>query len=88
MIDIEGDSLNIVRSITLGSTPSWKSQMRVKGILEILDGMEFSIKLVFREINKEANFLSNHAIDKRDQAIISECIDNCAGLTDIIANSR
>ncbi|GLJ12557.1 hypothetical protein SUGI_0193450 [Cryptomeria japonica] len=88
MIDMEGDLVNVIRSIALGSTPSWKSQMWVEGILEILKGMDGIIKHVFREINKEVDFFSNHVIDQKDKAIISDYIDSWAGLSHIIATGN
>ncbi|GLJ14433.1 hypothetical protein SUGI_0233360 [Cryptomeria japonica] len=73
-IDIEGDSLNVIRSISSRNAPSWKSRMWVNDIQEILEGMDFSIKHVFREANQEADFLSNHVIDQANDVIISNDI--------------
>ncbi|GLJ45760.1 hypothetical protein SUGI_0962930 [Cryptomeria japonica] len=54
MIDIEGHSLNVIRPIAMRSALSWKLEMWVEGIMDILKDMDYTIKHVFREINKEA----------------------------------
>ncbi|GLJ46563.1 hypothetical protein SUGI_0981310 [Cryptomeria japonica] len=71
-IDIEGDSLNVIQIVAFGDTPSWKSRMWVNGIWEMLEGMDFSLKHIFREAIKDADFLSNYAIDQDIEAIISD----------------
>ncbi|GLJ50142.1 hypothetical protein SUGI_1066930 [Cryptomeria japonica] len=75
-IDVKGDSLNVIRAISMGTTPSWKSKMWTYYIRQILQDIdEYSIKHIFREVIRIVDFLSNHVIDQAKQSII-DCNPN------------
>ncbi|GLJ49635.1 hypothetical protein SUGI_1053090 [Cryptomeria japonica] len=72
-IDIEGVSLNVARTVAHREPPSWMGRMWMEVICVLADRLNsFSISHVYREANKCADFLSNHAIDRQDIQIVSK----------------
>ncbi|GLJ11389.1 hypothetical protein SUGI_0155220 [Cryptomeria japonica] len=56
---------NVVRTVSPGVASSWRSQIWVDYICDVLRQMnEYSIRHIFREANMVPDLLSNHAIDQ------------------------